>query len=158
MAKANKGKEFEARVQEAFERVPNCVAWRLKDQIGKFKHVSNPCDFFFYKKPTFYAIECKSVKGASLPFTNIREQEQIIDLGELGAKDGVVAGFFIWFVDKEKTVFVKHDVIRALYESGAKSISLSYIEQLDKSLWCPIYGTKKRVYYKYDVSDFLKRF
>lgn len=158
MAKANKGKGFEAHVQEAFERVPSCVCWRLKDQIGRYKHVSNPCDFFFYDNPTFYAIECKSTKGASLPFEHIRYQEQIVDLGSLAEKSGVVAGFLIWFIDKDKTVFVKHEVIRDLYNVGAKSIALAFIEALDDSLWCPIKGTKKRVYYEYDMTEFLERF
>lgn len=158
MAKANKGKGFEARVQVAFESVPNCVVWRLKDQIGRYKHVSNPCDFFFYKKPTFYAIECKSVKGASLPFTNIREQEQINDLHELSQKDGVVAGFIIWFIDKDETVFVRHDVVYLMYKSGKKSISLNTIKELDPEDWCLIDGKKRRTYYDYDVSGFLKKF
>ena len=151
----NRGKQFEAHIQQAFERVPDCVAWRLKDQIGKYKHVSNPCDFFFYRKPTFYAIECKSVKGASLPFTNIREQEQIDDLHELSQKDGVVAGFIIWFIDKDETVFVSHDVLYLMYKSGKKSLSLKTIHELDPEDWCVIEGKKLRTYYNYDVSTFL---
>ena len=154
----NRGKQFEARIQAAFECVPNCVAWRLKDQIGKYKHVSNPCDFFFYKKPTFYAIECKSVKGASLPFTNIREKEQIDDLHELHGKYGVVAGFIIWFIDKDETVFVSHEVIYLMYKSGKKSISLNAIHELDSEDWCVIDGKKRRTYYDYDVSVFLEKF
>ena len=155
---ANRGKQFEARIQEGFECVPNCVAWRLKDQIGKYKNVSNPCDFFFYVKPTFYAIECKSVRGASLPFSNIREKEQIDDLHELSEKDGVVAGFIIWFIDKDETVFVSHDIVYLMYKSGKKSISLKTIKELDPEDWCTINGTKKRTYFKYDMSDFLLNF
>lgn len=158
MTKTNKGKQFEARVQAAFESVPNCVVWRLKDQIGKFKNVSNPCDFFFYKRPVLYAIECKSVKGASLPFSNIREKEQIDDLHEISLKDGVVAGFIIWFIDKDETVFVSHEIVYLMYKAGKKSLSLKTIHELDHEDWYVINGRKRRMYYDYDVSEFLKKF
>ena len=153
----NRGKQFEAHIQQAFERVPDCVAWRLKDQIGRYRNVSNPCDFFFYKRPVFYAIECKSVKGASLPFTNVRPQEQIYDLHDLAQNDGVVAGFIIWFIDKDITVFVHHDVIYQAYERGKKSIALKDILQLPSCEYHIIDGVKKRLYFTYDVTSFLEK-
>ena len=154
----NQGKGFEAHVQQAFERVPQCVVHRLKDQIGKFKHVDNPCDFFFYYKPTLFCIECKSTIGASLSFTKIRKDEQIDQLHALCEKDGVVGGFMIWFKDKDETVFVKHSVVYDMYYDGKKSISLSGIRNLPEDSWCTIKGTKKRVYYEYDVRDFISTF
>lgn len=156
---SNQGKQFEAHIQKSFERVPYCVVHRLKDQIGKFKHVDNPCDFFFYAYPRLYCIECKSTIGASLSFTKIREKEQIDDLHDLiTGKTGVVGGFIIWFKDKDETVFVRHSVIYNLYKSGAKSISLRYIHELPVSDWYLFHGTKKRVYYDYDVQEFFEIF
>jgi len=151
----NKGKGFEEHIQQAFESVPNCIAHRLKDQIGKYRNVSNPCDFYFYRMPYFYAIETKSTHGASLPFSNIREKEQIDDLHELSMNDGVVAGFIIWFIDKDETVFVSHDIVYSMYKEGLKSISLRYIKELPQNKWCVIEGTKKRVYFNYTVDSFL---
>ena len=157
----NQGKGFENAVQEAFEAVPNCVTHRLKDQIGKYKNVSNPCDFFFYHMPYFYAIECKSTQGASLSFRDIREQEQIIDLHEIAQQRGVVAGFMIWFIDKDVTVFVRHDIVYNMFmeikHGGRKSIALSDILKLSSEDFHIIQGKKKRKYFDYDVSDFLAR-
>ena len=154
----NKGKQFESHVQEAFERVTNCVVWRLKDQIGRYKNVTNPCDFFFYYAPVFYAIECKSTKGASLAFSDIREKEQIDDLHEIAQKFGVVAGFLIWFRDKDITVFVKHDVVYNAYKRrDRQSIALKDILALSDKEHFVIEGVKKRVYYDYDVSAFLAK-
>lgn len=158
----NQGKGFENAVQEAFEAVPNCVAHRLKDQIGRYRNVSNPCDFYFYHMPYFYAIECKSTKGASLSFKDIREQEQIIDLHEIAQKRGVVAGFMIWFIDKDVTVFVRHDIVyeaymKAKHGNGRKSIALADILRLSPKDFHIIDGVKKRKYFTYDVLSFIDR-
>lgn len=158
----NQGKGFETEIQAAFEAVPNCVAHRLKDQIGKYKGVNNPCDFFFYHMPYLYAIECKSTKGASLSFRDIREQEQIIDLHEIAQQRGVVAGFMIWFIDKGVTVFVRHDIVYDAYqqakaENGRKSIALDDILRLSPKDFHIIDGVKKRKYFTYDVSSFIER-
>ena len=157
----NQGKGFEDEIKSAFEAVPNCVAHRLKDQIGKYRNVSNPCDFYFYHMPYFYAIECKSTKGASLSFNDIREQEQIIDLHEIAQKRGVVAGFMIWFIDKDVTVFVRHDVVYDMYmeskRGGRKSIALTDILRLPSSDFHLIDGVKKRKYYAYNMASFIDR-
>ena len=157
----NQGKGFETEVQTAFEMVTDCVAHRLKDQIGQYRNVSNPCDFFFYHMPYLYAIECKSTKGASLSFSDIREQEQIMDLHEIAQKRGVVAGFMIWFIDKDITVFVRHDIVYDMYleskRGGRKSIALADILKLSSEDFHIIQGKKKRTYFTYDVSDFLAR-
>lgn len=158
MTKRNKGKGFEAHVQASFERVPNCVVWRLKDQIGRYKNVTNPCDFFFYYKPTFYAIECKSTKGASLAFSDIREAEQIDDLHTIAQQDGVVAGFLIWFRDKDVTVFVRHDIVYQAYKNRERqSIALKDILALSPSDYCILEGVKQRVYYDYDALSLLSK-
>lgn len=158
----NQGKGFETEIQTAFEAVTDCVAHRLKDQIGRYRGVSNPCDFFFYHMPYFYAIECKSTKGASLSFNDIREQEQIIDLHEIAQKRGVVAGFVIWFIDKDVTVFVRHDVVYEAYMKakrgeGRKSIALADILQLSPSDYHIVDGKKKRKYFSYDMTSFIDR-
>ena len=158
----NQGKGFEDEIQTAFEAVPDCLAHRLKDQIGKYKNVSNPCDFYFYHKPYLYAIECKSTKGASLSFNDIREQEQIIDLHEIAQKRGVVAGFMIWFIDKDATFFVRHDVVydrymKAKNGDGKKSISFTDILELPPEDFHIVAGVKKRKYFTYNMTSFIVR-
>lgn len=157
----NQGKGFEGAIQVAFEKVTDCVVHRLKDQIGRYKNVSNPCDFYFYHMPYFYAIECKSTQGASLSFRDIREQEQIIDLHEIAQKRGVVAGFMIWFIDKDITVFVRHDIVYDMYmeskKGGKKSIALADILGLPAGDFHVISGIKKRKYFTYDMTSFIAR-
>ena len=47
----NRGKDFEAVVKEAFERVPDTVVYRIPDQQNYKFGSKNPCDFLIYKKP-----------------------------------------------------------------------------------------------------------
>ena len=71
----NRGKKFEEVVRKAFEKVPNVSIDRLHDQTTGFVGSQNICDFIVYKEPYEYYIECKSVHGNTLPFSNITETQ-----------------------------------------------------------------------------------
>ena len=92
----NRGKQFESVVRSAFEKVPNVSIDRLHDQTTRFKGSQNICDFIVYKEPYEYYFECKSVHGASLPFSNITET-QWNGLLEKSKIEGVFAGV-IWLL------------------------------------------------------------
>ena len=133
----NRGKDFERRIKEAFEKVPEVSIDRIHDQTTKFKGSTNICDFIVYKKPYEYYIECKSVHGNTLPFSNITEtQWKGIDLDET---------WFIpiWVLEDAKTVM------------NAKSINLKHPYMI--AYWTRVMGKKKRVFFDYDMSNFLKR-
>ena len=156
----NKGKPFENAVRKSFEKVPGVSIDRLKDaslvrtrtKTKKLKGVNNPSDFIVYKKPHEVYVECKSHKGNTLPFSCIRE-EQIKGMLEKSLIMGVTAGLIIWYIDHDLTVWVPIDVVVTLMNFGYKSIN---IKDLDKVPHLVIPGKKKRIYFDYDMKQFLE--
>lgn len=148
----NRGKKFEAVIREAFERVPNVSIDRLHDQTNGFKGSQNICDFIVYKEPYEYYIECKSVHGASLPLSNITDT-QWNGLLEKSKIEGVFAGVICWFIDKDITLFIPIQVLQICKYRGWKSIRYDvngYHTSIKR-----IKGKKKRVFYDYDMEEFL---
>ena len=87
----NRGKDFEKVIKEAFEKVPGVSIDRLHDQMNGFAGSANISDFIMYKYPHEYYIECKSVHGNTLPFSNI-SKNQWNGMLEKSKIDGVFAG------------------------------------------------------------------
>lgn len=152
MAKRNNlGKKFEDVVRVSFDAVPGVSIDRLRDAPKKLKGVDNPSDFIVYKKPHEIYLECKSHKGNTLPFSCIRA-EQLNGMTEKSLKPGVIAGFLIWFIDHDLTVWVSIDVIKTLMWFGYKSLNVKDLEKIPHLV---IAGKKKRIYFDYDMSKFL---
>ena len=155
MTKANKGKIFEDVIKKSFEKAQGVSIDRLRDAPKKMKNVDNPSDFIVYKKPHEIYIECKSHKGNTLPFTCIRE-EQWNGLEDKSQIDGVKAGVIIWFIDHDFTAWIDIKELIALRWLGAKSVNIK--DLFDWKLYhIEIRGKKKRVYFDYDMEDFLKQ-
>ena len=165
----NRGKKFEQHIQEAFEKVPNVSVVRLHDQTTGYLGSSNHCDFIVYKKPYEYHFECKSVHGNTLSIHSIPKKDSkgvlhgfygnITDtqwegLLEKSEIPGVVAGVICWWVDKDVTLFIP---INTLYiwrtQTSVKSVRYDIFEKdFDVIV---IQGKKKRVFFDYDMEDFL---
>ena len=109
----NRGKQFEDVIRQAFEKVPDVSIDRLHDQTNGFRGSQNICDFIVYKEPYEYYFECKSVHGASLPFSNITET-QWNGLLEKSKIEGVFAGVICWFVNKDVTRFIPIQMLEIL--------------------------------------------
>lgn len=158
----NRGKKFEEVIRRAFEKVPNVSIDRLHDQTNGFVGSQNICDFIVYREPYEYYIECKSVHGASLPFSNITET-QWNGLLEKSKIEGVFAGIICWWIDKDVTKFIPIRDLVIAKKCGYKSIRYDtecYIEHpMDelgyKAFSIEIKGKKKRVYFDYDMEGFL---
>ena len=153
----NRGKDFEKVIREAFEEVPNVSVDRLHDQMNGFAGSVNICDFIVYKKPYIYYIECKSVHGNTLSFSNItRNQWQ--GLLEKSKIDGVLAGILCWWVDKDITKFIPIQFLQTAKEKGFVSIASDYETKwiLDGYTNMPfdVVGKKKRVFFEYDMEKF----
>lgn len=149
----NRGKDFENVVREAFEKVPNVSIDRLHDQTTGWKGSTNICDFIVYREPYEYYIECKSVHGASLPFSNITDT-QWSGLLEKSKIEGVFAGIIVWFVDKDATKFIPIELLQAMKEHNMKSIRYDFT-LFGKDCCIEIKGKKKRVFFDYDMEKFL---
>ena len=154
----NYGKKFEGIIREAFEKVPNVSIDRLHDQTTGFKGSSNICDFIVYREPYEYYFECKSVHGASLPFSNITDT-QWNGLLEKSKIEGVFAGVICWWVDKDITRFIPIQILQMLKEEGKKSLNCywdSCVDVYNTRYYIPeIKGKKKRVFFDYDMEEFL---
>lgn len=165
MAK-NRGKQFEEVVRECFERVADTSIIRIHDQTTHYKGSTNPCDFIVYHKPYLYALECKSVHGNTMSIysRDPKKQYGMITnfqwkaLLEMSRVRGVTAGILVWFIDKDETLFLDINLLKRWRDAGHKSIH-SYPEWIEyvegKHDWCYITGTKKRVFYNYDMLLFL---
>lgn len=151
MNRVSRGKDFEAVVREAFERVPDTHVYRVPDQQTYRVGSKNPCDFLIYHKPVLYAIECKATNKPSLPFSNVTEF-QWTELLKMSQVSGVVAGILCWFVNQDRTVFIPIQFLETLKQNGAKSI------RYDADDWAiiEIQGRKKRVFWDYDFKHFFQ--
>ena len=151
----NRGKKFERVIKESFLKVPNVSIDRLHDQTNGYKGSQNICDFIVYKEPYEYYIECKSVHGNTLSFSNITETQWNGLLNKATIK-GVFAGVICWWVDKDKTVFIPIQELIAMRIVGMKSVRYDAIDDCDgDTTMVEIKGKKKRVFFEYDMEKFL---
>lgn len=148
----NRGKDFEKTIKEAFERVPNTSVDRLHDQMNGFAGSTNICDFIVYHKPNIYYIECKSVHGNILPLSNITKNQWngLLDKSKI---DGVIAGVMCWWIDKDITRFIPIEELEMCKRHDYKSVRCDH-EPFTIDGFIEVDGTKKRVFYDYDMAKF----
>ena len=153
----NKGKEFEAVVKQAFEKMENVSIDRFKDTIARQKDNKNPSDFVVYKKPYEYYVECKTTTQNTLNFNNIRQWDDLVEKSKI---KGVIAGVLVWFRNQDKTIFVPIQSLVIAKENGCKSIHYMAIENGQKLGFTGVIipGKKKRVYFDYDMDAFFHYF
>ena len=153
----NRGKDFEKIIRECFEQVPNTSVDRLHDQMNGFAGSANICDFIVYSSPHIYYIECKSVHGNTLSFSNITKN-QWQGMLEKSKIKGVIAGVLCWWVDKDVTKFIPIQFLQRAKEKGFVSIPLDYESKwiLNDFKYRPfdLVGKKKRVFFEYDMTNF----
>lgn len=148
----NRGKQFESLIRESFEKVAGVSIDRIPDQTMRYKGANNICDFIVYKYPFEFYIECKSVHGNTLPFSNIKEN-QWDGLLAKSKIPGVYAGILCWWIDKDVTLFLPIDELELEKQHGWKSVRYD-IEQ-DNGI-VKIKGKKKRVFFEYDMGQFFE--
>ena len=158
----NRGKQFEDVIKQAFLKMPGVSIDRLHDQMTGYKVTSaNICDFIVYKKPYEYYIECKSVHGNTLPFSNITDN-QWRGLLEKSKIPGVFAGVICWWIDKDVTLFIPIQLLQAEKNLDHKSIRYDYgFAHYDKETGkisppVTLSGKKKRIFFDYDMTTFFK--
>lgn len=150
--KKNHGKDFEIQIRDAFKRVPNTFVCRLKDSQSMYRGDENPCDFVFYRNPKLYLIECKTTYGHTLNWSNIRDN-QWNSLLSVCDVPGIVAGYMIWFISDDLTIYISSKELLKHREMGFKSLSAT--KDLDSLKHVVIDGKKRRVLFDYDVESFM---
>ena len=150
----NRGKKFEEVIKESFLKVPNTSVIRLPDPTQGYLGVRNISDFIVYHYPYQYFIECKSVHGNTLPFSNITKN-QYEGMLEMDKIKGVKAGIICWYIDKDITLFIP---IKTIYiwktQTDVKSVP-SNIADFDLDVK-RISSKKKRVFFDYDMKKFFE--
>lgn len=121
----NKGKKFESRFQSDWERtVPKSTIDRIYDTQNYKKGVSNICDFFGFKKPCIYYLECKETKENTFNFAKLTQYNKLVEkIGIPGVRVGVV----IWFSERDKVLYVPIKTIKKMKEDGLKSVNINNI-------------------------------
>lgn len=157
MQKKNQGKEFELRIKNSLNK-PNTGfdIERLPDPIGGYLGARNICDFIGYKYPFKYYFECKSKYGNTLNFKSDITKDQWEGLDEKSKIYGVLAGFCIWFIDYDKTVFVTIQEMNKLrFEQNKKSLNIADIINNQIEFFF-IDGKKAKTYFNYDTEYFIR--
>ena len=151
MGNANRGKQFEQVIKEAFLRVPGTSVIRLLDPTNGYMGIRNICDFIVYKYPHQYLIECKSVHENTFRYStksNHITDTQWEGLLEAGKIKGVVSGVIVWYVLKDVTKFYPIWKLKRLKDAGKNSV------RYDDENGVVLCGVKKRVFFDYDMQQF----
>lgn len=150
----NRGKDFENVIREAFKKDQYVSIDRLYDTMSGYKGNANICDFIVYRYPTQYYIECKSCYGNTFPYSNITRNQWDGLLRKSRIK-GVIAGYIIWFIDHDETIFLPAtDAMQLRDQYGHKSFNIT---KWDYGDWYHFKGKKKQIFFDYNMSDFFKK-
>ena len=150
----NRGKQFEDLVREQFEKIPDTFVLRLYDVTMGFTEINNPCDLIIFKDGILNLFECKAIHGNTLNFKSHIRKNQWDKLLEYASVYSVNAGILVWFIDLDLTFFIDIEWLDYLRKRGYKSFNAK--KDLDKIPTCEICGTKKKIFFKYDLEKFLE--
>lgn len=147
----NRGKQFEEKIQEQLQKIPEISIDRLYDITMGYKNINNPCDFIVFDHGIQNYIECKAVHGNTLNFKSQIRENQWNKLLEKSYIPSVNAGILVWFIDHDVTLWLNIKYLQDLKENGYKSFNVN-----DDGYDYKLIGIKKRVFFEYDLEDFLR--
>ena len=117
------GKQFEQDFfNEAKEWVFKALVTRLHDTTNKFRGIANPCDYIIATKYGTVFAELKTVKGVSLPFSNISDY-QWESLLKAEMNDYALGGILVYFQRTNKLVWYPLAHLQKLKLAGERSIN-----------------------------------
>lgn len=148
----NRGKQFEEQFRKDFLKTfPDGFILRLPDQMSGYKSYSqNLCDFICFTNGKLFLMECKSHKGASLPFNVITQFDKLASYSDI---PDVYAGVVIWLYEKDKVLYAPINLIKRLKGEGKKSIGIKALNEYEEFIEIP--SEKKRVMMSSDYSILL---
>ena len=146
---ANRGKEFEKRFKEQWlETVPDSFIYRLYDVTSGYLGQHNVGDFICYKYPYIYVIDAKSIQGNTLPFSDLRQYDQMLEYKDI---TGLKIGFIVWFVDHDRVLWIPVQTMEKIKLEGRKSFNIRTMDR-DKYPYLEIPSKKLRTFMKSDYS------
>ena len=140
------GKPFESQFKSDFLKLEGSSIDRLYDVMNGYKSIKQISDYIGYVYPYIFYLECKTHKGASIPFDKITQYENLKKkVGIPGVRSGVV----LWLYEKDKVFYIPTNTITQIMNDGEKSVGLRHI---GKYRMIEIPSTKKRVFMDSDYS------
>lgn len=151
---ASRGKKFEDRFRADWqESVPDSLCYRLYDTMGGFKSIANVGDFICYKYPSLFIVDCKSIQGNTLPFSDLRQYNQMLEYKNI---KGIHIGFVVWFVDHDKVLWIPVQTMEKIEKEGLKSYNIRKMYGDTNYPILDISSYKMRTYMKSDYSGLVK--
>ena len=148
----NNGKQWEAKINEDYSKLPVATIDRLYDPEGGKSGIHNVSDFIGYKYPLHFYIEAKSCKGNTFPLTNLSQYEKL--KYKVGIP-GVRAGVFLWFIEHKRVAYVPISTITKLKEDGKKSVNVKMLDSNEYNIKV-IPSITKRVFPDCDYSSLME--
>lgn len=145
----NYGKQFESKFRETWNnQFKDSFLIRLQDAQSGYYGASNPCDFIGFVKNKLFLIECKSIHGNTLPFSNIRQYDKL--LSNKG-KTNVFPGIILWWVDLDKIAWVPIESIEQMKKDNKKSVNIKMLLNNEYGI-LEIPSVKKRIFMDSDYT------
>lgn len=144
------GKKFEERFKKDWVNSTGGIVVRLYDNTSGYLSISNICDFICYKYPNIFFIECKSHKGASIPFDAISQYDKLVLMNN---EKGVRAGIILWLYEKDLVLYIPIDVMKNLIIRGEKSVGIRHLDEFNDIITIP--SKKLRTFMESDYSVLL---
>ena len=149
----NRGKKFENRFKTDWvESVKDSFIYRLNDQMSGYLGSSNVCDFICYKYPNIFLIDTKSIQGNTLPFSDLRQYDQMLEYKNI---KGVRVGFVVWFVDHDKVLWIPVQTMEKIQKEGLKSYNIRKMFGNDDYPILEIPSYKLRTFMKSNYSELI---
>lgn len=149
----NLGKSFEQKFKKDWLKTfPKSFLLRLPDNQSGYYNSSNPCDFLAYNDPKFFMIECKSIHGNTLPFSNITQYDKLISYS--GLSKNMIIGVLIWWIDLDKLGWVPIESIKKMKIDLKKSIHINMLLNKEYNI-LEIPSFKKRTFLEADYKQMM---
>ncbi len=145
----SRGKQFESKLRNDFQKVSGSFIYRLPDQVSGYKTTSaNVSDFICYVMPNIFLIEAKTISGNTFPISNLSQFEKLRSYKDI---PGLRKGVIIWFTEKDRVIYVPIQTIEKMKQDGKKSVNIRTIDD-DGYEYVNIPSVKKRVFLDSDYS------
>jgi len=120
--------------------------------MGGYKNIGNVGDFICYKYPNIYLLDCKSIQGNTLPFSDLRQYDQMLKYKDIL---GVAVGFIVWFVDHDRVLWIPVQTMEKIKTEGLKSFNINKMTP-DNYFFLEIPSKKLRTFLKSDYSSLVE--
>lgn len=138
----SRGKQFENKLKADFSKIPGSHIERIYDNVSGYKSIRGRSDFIGYIFPNMFFIECKSHKGNTFPFSELRQYD---DLLEVSGIHGIRCGVVLWMIDHDLVVYLPISTVKQMKGNNKKSFNVKDLANDDYRI-INIPSKKKRIF------------